>query len=286
MSKDAFYFSHDANARNDPKILAMRSICGSEGYGWYWMLIELMREQENYCLSIAGKYDYNAIAMQLQCEPDAIKTFITDCINEFHLYETDGQLFWSDSLLRRMGKMNKLRDKRKLAAHKGAEARWSDAKRMPNACQTDAIDMPKHAKEKKTKEKKIETKSNKITDEHISIFNHWNQQEIIIHKNLTEEIKKAIEAALKKHSLEEILQSIANFSTAYKNEKYEMCSYKWGLVTFLKQKNALPHFLDDGEKWLSYLDWQKKKPAQQPKKQKCETTGQEYELFDARGERG
>ncbi len=31
--KDAYYFPHDCNARNDPKILALRSVFGAEGYG-------------------------------------------------------------------------------------------------------------------------------------------------------------------------------------------------------------------------------------------------------------
>ena len=31
--KDAYFFSHDCNARNDPKILALRSVYGAEGYG-------------------------------------------------------------------------------------------------------------------------------------------------------------------------------------------------------------------------------------------------------------
>ena len=46
--KDAYYFPHDCNARNDPKILALRSVFGAEGYGVYWMLIEILREQPDY----------------------------------------------------------------------------------------------------------------------------------------------------------------------------------------------------------------------------------------------
>ena len=31
--KDAYFFSHDCNARNDPKILALRSVYGARGTG-------------------------------------------------------------------------------------------------------------------------------------------------------------------------------------------------------------------------------------------------------------
>lgn len=59
--KDAYFFSHDCNARNDPKILALRSIYGAEGYGVYFMLIEILREQPEYKLPIT-KYIWNTLA--------------------------------------------------------------------------------------------------------------------------------------------------------------------------------------------------------------------------------
>ena len=67
MAKDAYYFSHDANARQDPKILEMISVYGIEGYGRYWILVEMLREQSDYTLSLTGKYTFNALAMQMQC---------------------------------------------------------------------------------------------------------------------------------------------------------------------------------------------------------------------------
>ena len=65
--KDAYFFSHDCNARNDPKILALRSVYGAEGYGVYFMLVEILREQPEYRLSV-NKYIWNTLAMQMQVE--------------------------------------------------------------------------------------------------------------------------------------------------------------------------------------------------------------------------
>lgn len=59
--KDAYFFSHDCNARNDPKILALRSVYGAEGYGVYFMLVEILREQPEYRLSV-NKYIWNTLA--------------------------------------------------------------------------------------------------------------------------------------------------------------------------------------------------------------------------------
>ncbi len=45
--KESFYFSHDYNARNDQKILMIRSKFGLAGYALFWMCIESMAEDTN-----------------------------------------------------------------------------------------------------------------------------------------------------------------------------------------------------------------------------------------------
>lgn len=163
MGKDAYYFSHDSNARHDPKILALRSVYGCEGYGWYWIIVEMLREQEDYCIKI-NKYTWNALAMQMQCNADAAKKFVMDCINEFELFETDGDYFWSESLLRRMEK----KDAKSRKARKAAMARWN--KEKGNDDEDDADAMQGHsecnAKESKGKESKgKESKQNNNTNQ-------------------------------------------------------------------------------------------------------------------------
>jgi hypothetical protein len=122
MSKEAYYFSHDSNARHDPKILALRSDYNIQGYGIYWVVIEMLREQENFKLP-KKEYIYNAIAMQVQCKDfanDNAKQFVLDCINKYELLEENETHFWSNSLLKRMDKKNELSEKRR----QSARARW------------------------------------------------------------------------------------------------------------------------------------------------------------------
>jgi len=102
MRKDAYYFSHDSNARHDEKILAMRSVYKSEGYGWYWVIIEMLRDANAHRLRCKGKYWHIALAQEMQTQPEIALAFMNDCINEFHLFETDGTYIWSESLQRRM----------------------------------------------------------------------------------------------------------------------------------------------------------------------------------------
>lgn len=122
MAKDVYYFSHDSNARHDPKITAMRSVYGIEGVGRFWVLVEMMREADAFKLSLTGKYVWNAYAKQMECKSDAdAMQFINDCIEEFDLFASDGQFFWSRSLLRRMDKKEQVKQKRIDAAN----ARWN-----------------------------------------------------------------------------------------------------------------------------------------------------------------
>ncbi len=45
MAKETFYFPHDFNATNDPKIVRLISACGMEGLGIYWTIIEILHQQ-------------------------------------------------------------------------------------------------------------------------------------------------------------------------------------------------------------------------------------------------
>jgi len=50
--KDAFYFPHDSNAKDDPKMVMLIEQLGMEGYGIYWVLVETLRDQPEYCYPI------------------------------------------------------------------------------------------------------------------------------------------------------------------------------------------------------------------------------------------
>jgi len=121
MKKETYYFSHDSNASSDPKIVQLISIYGYAGYGRYWRLIEMMREQADLMLNLSGKYAVKGLAELLKMSEDEFITFIDDCVNEFHLFErTDDGKIYSQSLLRRM-EIVKLKQEK---AKQSAFARW------------------------------------------------------------------------------------------------------------------------------------------------------------------
>ena len=95
-----------------------------------------------------------------------------------------------------------------------------------------------------------------------AIFELWNKQKIIVHKELTDKIRKEIIKALKNNSFETIKTCILRYNKALKSG-FKLCQYKWTLDTFLKQKNAMLDFIDEGSKWNSYQDWLKQ-PRNKP----------------------
>jgi len=127
MSKDAYYFPHDSNARHDPKIVAMMSVYKIISYGWYWIIVEILREQKDYKYPLSKKYGYSSLAKELGVTADETTKFIEDCVNEFDLFSTDGEFLWSDSLNQRMVKLDARKDRAKAAS----DVRWNKEKKFP-----------------------------------------------------------------------------------------------------------------------------------------------------------
>jgi hypothetical protein len=113
--QEVYWFHHDGNAHRDIKILEMRLVYGSEGYGWWWILLELMREATDYKLRYSGKHDLKMLAKELETDADTLKSYINDCVNDFGLFNKDDDYFWSPSMLRRMKVYGELCEKRRQA---------------------------------------------------------------------------------------------------------------------------------------------------------------------------
>ena len=142
MSKDAFYFSHDSNARHDDKILSLRLAHGWEGYGIFWAIIEMLRDATDHKMQM----DYKRIAFALQVDCNVVQSVIEG----FKLFYFADEKFGSKSLDRRMAERKKVSDARR----KAAEKRWVNA----NALQVQSKVM--QGKERKGKEKKEKERNN------------------------------------------------------------------------------------------------------------------------------
>lgn len=156
MSKEAYYFSHDANARQDEKILMMLSEHGWEGYGIYWALVEMMFESGETVLTHSK---VKGISFSYNIDITLLQSVINTCIEE-QLFISDGERFWSESLKKRKSKYHELKTKKSDAGKKGMAKRWSNQD-SDNTVITDdntsyntVITKDNKGKEKKGKESK------------------------------------------------------------------------------------------------------------------------------------
>lgn len=127
MPKDAYYFPHDSNAKDDPKCVLLIEQLGMEGYGIYWMLIETLREQPDYTYPVAN---IPALGRRYNTTAEKVKTVVCN----YGLFTVkDDKIFFSDSLNRRMLVFEEKRAKRSEAGRLGNAARWKTSQTDRNA---------------------------------------------------------------------------------------------------------------------------------------------------------
>ena len=198
MAKDVYYFSHDVNASNDPKIVAMESEFGVISYAWWWKLIEKLASSEDYRLPFK-KYTFIALDKELGilnenerplnenerplnenertffCSNKSF-LFVNSLIYDFELLECDDEYFWSPSLIRRQeerrSKFEKKQEQRRLAGIKSGEARRKKEQNRTVVQRTSTVVEQNEQKERKGKEiNNIERDTRACEDENpLSMF--------------------------------------------------------------------------------------------------------------------
>lgn len=164
-TKDAYYFPHDSNARNDEKCMYIISKYGLQGYGLYWMFVESMHEQADgklTCMLLDG------LAIRFNVDITVLKQFYSDAIS-IKLFNSDGEKYWSDRVLRNKKEFDKKRKLKSKAGKKGMAVRWNKDNTVitePNTVITEDNKV-KESKGKQIKGKVI--KDIYITVQHLSL---------------------------------------------------------------------------------------------------------------------
>jgi hypothetical protein len=134
MAKDAYWFRHDANARNDIKIIELRSLHGYEGYGLYFGILEVMREQAHYAIP---ENKIGMVSVALGESPQKVKQVMDDCIS-VGLFELSDGLIYSTSFLERMSKWEEQKTRNETNGAKGGRPKKNptdNPKQNPNKTQ-------------------------------------------------------------------------------------------------------------------------------------------------------
>lgn len=126
QQKDAYWFPHDSNACEDPKIIALMAKYEWAGLGRWWRIIEFLRSQQGYKYNIKSKFSYTSIGKILGFNSEEATQFINDCVNEFELLKSDGDYIWSESLNERMSTWETKKQRASERGKKGAAKRWNE----------------------------------------------------------------------------------------------------------------------------------------------------------------
>lgn len=138
--KETFYFSHDYNARHDPKLIGLQCKYGMQGLGIFWCLVEMLHEQGGFVRTL-----YDRIAYELHVDTDVIIWII----NESELFKIEGEMFYSESVKERLLKRN---DK-SVKARESVNVRWGKYERNTNEIRTYNERNTNKGKESKVKKK-------------------------------------------------------------------------------------------------------------------------------------
>ena len=94
----------------------------------------------------------------------------------------------------------------------------------------------------------------------LSIFDHWNNANILRCLDLTPRLKGIIRYALKFFTENEIKTCIDRYDTVLHDKSY-FYTYTCSLKSFLTKSNAMKDFMDTGDKWRAYNKWKQGKTA-------------------------
>jgi hypothetical protein len=147
MNKDAYYFPHFSNARTDRKLLRVRKELGIEGYGIYFMLLEVLRDTPEYKYPLE---DIDLLANEFDTSEPKVRTVICN----YKLFEVDeNDCFFSLRFNEFLQPYLKMKEQRRTAGLASA------AKRLLN----DRSTTVQQSKVKESKEE--ESKVNEIISE-------------------------------------------------------------------------------------------------------------------------
>jgi NACalpha-BTF3-like transcription factor len=153
MKKDAYYFPHFSNARHDRKIKRVSKELGIEGYGIYFMLLEVLREQPDLRYPMS---DIDLLSDEFGTSEQKVRTVICN----YQLFEIeDNQKFFSPKLIEYLQPYFKMKEQRRIAGEASA------AKRMFNDRSTTVQQSKvKESKVKESKADNIELLRNRAQD--------------------------------------------------------------------------------------------------------------------------
>lgn len=99
--KDSYWFKHDSTAGRGLRLRKIAHIYGHWGKGVYWDVIEVLREQSNYCFN-SDDSSLHFLSDLIGCkDTQKFINWFNDCI-KIDLFKVDNNMFFSEILCENM----------------------------------------------------------------------------------------------------------------------------------------------------------------------------------------
>lgn len=242
-------------------MMVLQNEFGNDGYAFWYRLLELL------CKSDGQVYDYNMPASwRLLLAETHVKAELASNIlatlAELEAIDPElnrGQIIWVQNLV----------DNLELVYNRRAHGKPE----KPVIASNNEVNVSKNRvnASKSTQTKQYNTKQ-EINEFISEVFDFWNSQNIIVHRNNT--YSAAINKAVKDHSEGEIKTAISNYASILKDDRYYF-KYKWTLKDFLSR--GIDKFLDLQIAQANYSrnNGHKSSPADNDRATEADTSGGE-----------
>ena len=208
------YFRHDYNARNDIKLQSVITKYGAVGIGVYWIIVEMLYQN-------GGELPLD-IARNISVAYSTDFKVVESVINDFDLFENDGNVFWSVRIRQAIDNTKKVSDARKAASRQ----RWSRKQEKPENPESRKTASHPPAKEElslfpQPEEQKPDIPESRKTASHppakeeLSLFPQPEEQKPDIPDNVPEEVPKQEEQKKRTYFKPPTVEEVA----AYVKEK-------------------------------------------------------------------
>jgi len=213
MKKDAYYFPHFSNARHDRKIKRVLKELGIEGYGIYFMLLEVLREQQDFKYPLS---DLDLLSDEfhtsLQKVEAVLKRYELFQIDEQQNFFSIKQIYYLQPYIE---KSQRARD--------AANIKWNrlkeNANAYANAEQMQCVSNASKVKESKVKESKVK---DKLIIESKDIFREFKHLKMTNAEN-----QKLLNLGYSQSDIIRTLESIENYKKNTNYVSMYLTAKKW-----------------------------------------------------------
>ena len=212
--KETYYFQHDYNATQDPKLIALLARCGLDGIGMFWIMIEILHQQPNSKISRDSYNDYIDFYGRVDGDNEHLLNKIKQVLIDVGLFVEQDGFVYSNRVLENKRQRQEISEKRSFAGKRSTEIRQNQTsvEQVLNKIQH------KKGKERKEKEKKLNIIERGETPSSVAsrFFNNLEEQERVI-EQLT----------LKGYEPNSVKQEIAKFLSYWTEPNKSGSKQRW-----------------------------------------------------------